>query len=80
MTTIELKSNFHRLIDEINNDAVLNQFYEILMSTKDREEGMLWKALSMTEQSELLDTEADSHNEDNLISHDQMKEKNRKWL
>jgi hypothetical protein len=80
MTTIELKSNFHRLIDEINNDAVLNQFYEILMSTKDREGGMLWKALSMTEQSELIHTEANSHNEDNLISHYHMKEKNRKWL
>ncbi len=80
MTTTELKTNFHKLIDEINNDAVLNQFYEILSSTKDRKEGTLWNMLSLQEQKELIETEAESHKEENLISHKEITEKNLKWL
>jgi hypothetical protein len=80
MTTTELKTNFHKLIDEINNDAVLNQFYEILSSTKDRKEGTLWNTLTSQQQKELIETEVESHKEENLISHNEMIEKNSKWL
>jgi hypothetical protein len=80
MTTIELKSNFHKLIDEINNDSILNKFYEILSSARDKKEGVLWNNLSDSEQNELLETEKDSHNENNLISHNDMILKNKKWL
>ena len=80
MTLLELKTNFHKLIDEINNDEVLNQFYEILSSTRDRQEGMLWNKLSNTEQKVLVETEKLSHRDENLLSHDEMKLKNKKWL
>ncbi|MEN9339378.1 MAG: hypothetical protein RIQ62_690 [Bacteroidota bacterium] len=80
MTLLELKTNFHKLIDEINNDEVLNQFYEILSSTRDRQEGMLWNKLSNTEHKELVETEKLSHRDENLLSHDEMKLKNKKWL
>jgi hypothetical protein len=80
MTLLELKTNFHKLIDEINNDEVLNQFYEILSSTRDRQEGMLWNKLSNTEQKELVETEKLSHRDENLLSHDEMKLKNKRWF
>ena len=54
MTTIELKTNFHKLIDNINNDDVLYRFYEILEKAKETKEGSLWARLSPNEQQELI--------------------------
>jgi hypothetical protein len=34
MTTVEPKANLHKLIDEIDNDSMLHEFYEILSSAK----------------------------------------------
>lgn len=80
MNTLELKTNFHKLIDEINNDEVLKRFYAILSSSKDRKDGMLWNKLSNSAQSELIEEEKLSHLEENLRTHNDMKLKNKKWL
>ena len=29
MNTVEIRKNFHMLIDRIDNDAILSRFYEI---------------------------------------------------
>jgi hypothetical protein len=80
MTSLELKSNFHKLIDEITNDEVLHQFYEILSSAKDRVDGMLWHKLTSDEKQEILLSEKESHDADHLISNADMIKKNQKWL
>jgi hypothetical protein len=80
MTTIELKSNFHKLIDNFNNDSVLSKFYEILSRVKESKEGSLWDKLSPDEQEELLIIEKESHNSTNLIHHSEMMKKHKKWL
>jgi hypothetical protein len=80
MTTIELKSKFHKLIDNINNDNVLSKFYDILSRVKESVEGSLWDRLSPEEQDELILIEKDSHNPENLISHSEMIKKHKKWL
>jgi len=49
MTKIELKSNFHNLIDTINDENILTKFYELLSRAKDNKEGELWKRLSQRE-------------------------------
>ena len=41
MTKIELKSNFHKLIDNINNDNFLFKFYEILEKVKESKDGLI---------------------------------------
>lgn len=80
MTTIELKSNFHKLIDNINNDSLLSKFYDILSRVKESKEGLLWGRLSQAEQEELIMIEKESQNSDNLIHHSEMIKKHKKWL
>ena len=78
MTTTELKSNFHKLIDNINNDNVLSKFYEILSNAKESKEGLIWSRLSPDEQQELILIEKESHYSENLISHSVMIKKHKK--
>jgi hypothetical protein len=80
MTTVELKSNFHKLIDNINNENVLYKFYEIIEKTKESKEGSLWARLSPNEQQELIMIEKESRLAENLISHSKMINKHKKWL
>ncbi len=80
MNTIELKSNFHKLIDNINNDKVLSSFYEMMSRINDHNEGSLWARLSIIERQELIDLDEETKNENNLISHTKIKEKHRQWL
>lgn len=72
MTTVELKTNFHQLIDKISNEAMLVKFYEIMSTANVSNEGSLWKNLSNEEQQELIEIEKDIHNIENLIDHSTM--------
>jgi len=80
MNTIEIKSNFHRLIDKIENDSILTKFYEILEQVSGTKDGQLWDRLNEEEKEELLKIDDDSNNDENLISHSQIKTKHKKWL
>ena len=80
MNTLALKSNFHKLIDDINNESILNSFYEIMSNAKDHTEGSLWSRLSAEDKQDLIETEKESHHLDNLIPHSEMKTKHNKWL
>ncbi len=80
MNTIELKNNFHNLIDSIKNEAILMQFYELMLKAKDSQEGKLWSRLTKEEQKELFLSELESCDENNLIANEQMKTKHKKWL
>jgi hypothetical protein len=80
MTTIELKTNFHKLIDNINNDNVLIKFYDILDKVNQSEEGTLWNRLSFEEQQELITIEKESYLTENIILHSEMIDKHKKWL
>jgi hypothetical protein len=78
MTTLELKTNFHQLIDDISNEAMLVKFYEIMSIANVSNECSLWKNLSIDEQQELIEIEKDSHNIENLIDHSSMELKFKK--
>ena len=80
MTTIELKKNFHELIDRMENERLLRDFYDLLLRRSQNEEGTLWSNLTIKEQEELLLSEEESNYETNLISHKEMKKKHHKWL
>jgi len=79
MNTIELKKNFHQLIDKIDNESLLKDFYELLKH-RDTNEGELWNNLSNSEKEELLLALEESKNPYNLKNHDEMKKKHKKWL
>jgi len=80
MNTIELKKNFHNLIDSIDNESLLIHLYEIMKSKTDTKAGELWGRLSKNEQEELLAAFEESESPDNLVDFDTMKNKHEKWL
>jgi hypothetical protein len=68
MNTIELKNNFHQLIDSINNDNLLSKFYAIMAKMKERTDGKLWARLSIEKQEELIRADIDSNDPVNGFS------------
>ena len=80
MNTIELRKNFHLLIDNIENETLLNNFYDLMKSRSNAIEGQLWNRLTIQEQEELSMTLQESNNPDYLISQEEMKLKHKKWL
>lgn len=80
MNTIELKKSFHNLIDSINNENLLIDFYDLIKSRSSAKDGHLWNRLSKEEQEELLNALDETEIVDNLIDNDKMKNKHKKWL
>jgi len=80
MTTIELKNNFHHLIDSIDNESLLMKFYDLLLRKKNQNSSNLWNYLTSEEQKELLLAEEESENSYNLIGNEEQKIKHKKWL
>ena len=80
MNTIELRQNFHLLIDRIDNDNLLINFYDLIKERSSAKEGQLWNKLTYQEQEELLLSLEESKNPENLISHEEMKNKHKEWL
>jgi len=80
MTAVALKNDFHKLIDSIDNIEKLNVFYNVISENKNTTDGMLWNGLTKAQQQELLLADAESEDEANHISHQQIMKKHRKWL
>ena len=80
MTTLEIKNSFHHLIDSIDNDQLLLKFYDVMKSRSSTKDGYLWSRLTKEEQEELISAFEESKDEKNLISHDEMMKKHKKWL
>jgi hypothetical protein len=80
MTTLELKNNFHQLIDSIDNENLLLKFYELMRNRSISKEGSLLSRLSKEEQDDLLLAFNESDKEENLIRNNEMMKKHKKWL
>lgn len=80
METKQIKLNFHLLIDEINNDRILTKFYGLMLKSNQSSNGSLWSRLTKEEQEELLLSDLESKDEDNLIPHSEIQKKHKKWL
>ncbi len=80
MTTIEIRKNFHSLIDSIDNENLLLFFYDMMKRKSSSKEGQLWNKLSRDQKEELLLSNKESEDPSNLISHEEMKNKHKKWL
>ena len=80
MKAIEIKNNFHNLIDSIDNEALLLNFYNIIKDRLDAKDGTLWELLTYKEQEELILLAEEADLGGNYISHDKIKTKHKKWL
>lgn len=80
MNTLEIKNNFHQLIDQINNEQLLVKLYRIMEQASLTHDGQLWSSLTLEEQDELLSIEREVQSDQDLISSEQMQHKHKKWL
>lgn len=80
MNALEIKSNFHHLIDQINNEQLLIKLYHIMEQASLSADGHLWSSLSDDEQIELLKIEKEVQSDSHLIPNEQMQTKHKKWL
>ncbi|MBK8984243.1 MAG: hypothetical protein IPM38_18465 [Ignavibacteria bacterium] len=77
MTTIELKKNLHQIIDSVDSDLLLSKFYFVLKKMKNFNSGDLWNNLTKEEQDELIISDKESEDENNLISHSEILKKHK---
>ena len=80
MNAIEIKTNFHHLIDQIDDDQLLIKLYHIMEQVSSSVDGQLWGRLTEAEQIELLKIESEVQSDADLITNEQMQTKHQKWL
>ena len=80
MDTTEIKKNFHLLIDSIENEKLLIDFYELIKKRSSSVEGQLWDKMTSEEQEELLLTLEECKDPQNTVRHEEVEKKYRKWL
>ena len=81
MSIKEIKTNFHHLIDEIENEKILKQFYEVLngFSKKNRTVDF-WDTLTEEQKKEIDLAWEESEKEENLIPHNEVMKEANKWI
>lgn len=80
MSSLELRSNFHSLIDRIDNEQLLQKFYAVLLNANNSNLGNLWSKLSDLEQKELLEIDQETDDLENTVSNEVAFDKYQKWL
>ena len=75
-----VREKLHKLIDEIKDDRLLNEFLTLFSSLKPEFEGQLYNSLSQQQKDELLLSFTESLDSKNLIEHNEVKAKIKKWL
>ncbi|WP_192348805.1 hypothetical protein [Algoriphagus sp. Y33] len=72
MSTVELKSNIIKLVEDIQNDELLESLLEFLSKRKDSASGDMWSDLTPAQRQEVLDAYQESEEEKNLVVKDQL--------
>ncbi len=80
MTTQAIKREFHELIDKIDNQLLLEQFYKALSYSHSNSKFELWDSLNETQRQEIIDAFEESNNDNNLINFEDIKAKHKAWL
>lgn len=78
MELAELKSQFHQLIDQINDRSMMEQFFDA-MSQSLRSDGAVWSSLSQDQKEGVIKAYEESKNAGDLISLNELKAKYAKW-
>jgi hypothetical protein len=78
MKLAALKSEFHELIDQINDPEILVQFYDAINRSVNSE-GSLWRSLSAEQQQDVLTAYEESEDEVNWIPFSEIKAKYKEW-
>jgi hypothetical protein len=77
---MNIKEDFHHLIDTIEDEQLLIGYYQLVKQLSDNQNGQLWNSLSGEQKQELLIAYDESFDPANLISHEEVKKQHEKWL
>ena len=75
MSTIELKSNLHKIVDKIDNEQLLQTIYDFLKLSENSQEGQIWKSLTEEQKKEVYLSYQESEDDRNLVSWDKVNKK-----
>ena len=67
MGAIELKSNLHKIVDQIEDERLLRAIYSFLKERENSQDGQLWNALTKEQKKEVLQAYEESENDSNLV-------------
>jgi hypothetical protein len=77
---MKIKDDFHHLIDSIEDEQLLKSYYQLIKKINHDQNGQLWNNLTEDEKKELLMAYEESFENNNLLSHEQVKQQHEKWL
>jgi hypothetical protein len=77
---MNIKKNFHHLIDSMEDEQLLQRCYQLIQKINDGQNGHLWNDLSEVEKEELLVAYEESFNPNNLLTNEQVKLEHKQWL
>ena len=74
------KVAFHKLIDTIDNEQILKDYFELIQRLNSNQTGKLWDPLTSEEKEKLMLSYEESFDAKNLFSHEDVKGQHDKWL
>ena len=80
MNKTVLKSNLHKLIDQIDNQNILEEFYNEIKIILERSQGNIWDKLNEDQKKDILLSYEESEIDNNLLDHDTVINKYKDWL
>ena len=75
MSTADLKSSIHKIIDGIQSEQLLQAIYDFLKVRESNKPGQLWDSLTEEQKQEVLLAYEESEDDNNLIERDKFFEK-----
>ncbi|MCU0383862.1 MAG: hypothetical protein MUF68_07315 [Cyclobacteriaceae bacterium] len=75
MSSAELKSNLHKLIDNVNNEELLLALYEFINQEEKEEDSKFWNSLTTEQKEKVYQSFEESNHDDKLLSWDSVKRK-----
>ncbi len=76
---MSVKESFHQIIDKMD-ETELKGLYQLFQRLSNRVPGGLWNNLTKAQKEELLLAYNESHNSENLVSHEEAKRLHQRWL
>ncbi len=80
MDMLDIKNNFHHLIESIDDEAVLLNFYLLMKTQLSENDTLSIDTLSAKQYKVLMEAFDESFNDDNLMANEAIKQKYNKWL
>ena len=75
MGAMELKSDLHKMLDQIENEQLLRTIYDFLKERTDAPEGAIWESLTEEQKKEVQLSYVESQVEEPLIAWEELKKK-----